>query len=278
MGAWNALSAEQLTERKKGVGGSDAGRVMSGDWTSLWREKTGRAEPEDLSGVLAVQMGSCTEDLNHRWYERVTGREVVERSMPFVSADYPFMRMNADGITTTSKGHRAYWDAKHVGRLDEAAVLRYTPQMTHCCTILGLDWWVLSVFIGNGRHEIVEQAVDAMFQAELIAAEREFWRHVETDTEPQDRTEKLSPPKPQPKLREIHLNLLPYDDRPNWAGEFIGLARTFAETKGAADLHAITRESLKQLVPDDIGLVKFGLVRFRRDNRGVTISLEKAGG
>jgi predicted phage-related endonuclease len=165
----SGLTLEQLAERKKGIGGSDAGRVMSGDWASLWREKTGRAEPEDLSGILAVQMGTCTEDLNHRWFERVTGREVLERSMPFVSADYPFMRMNADGITTTKQGHPAYWDAKHVGRLDEATVLRYTPQMTHCCTILGLDWWVLSVFIGNGKHEIVEQSIDPLFQASLIA-------------------------------------------------------------------------------------------------------------
>ena len=40
--------------------------------------------------------------------------------------------------------------------------------MVHCATILGLDHWVLSVFVGNSKHEIVEQAVDAMFAAELI--------------------------------------------------------------------------------------------------------------
>jgi predicted phage-related endonuclease len=271
----SGLTLEQLAERKKGIGGSDASRVMSGDWLSLWREKTGRAEPEDLSGILAVQMGTCTEDLNHRWFERVTGREVLERSMPFVSADYPFMRMNADGITTTKQGHPAYWDAKHVGRLDEATVLRYSPQMTHCCTILGLDWWVLSVFIGNGKHEIVEQQIDEMYQASLIARERAFWRHVEADTEPQDEVTPVAPPKPQPKRREINLDLTPAAERPNWSGEFARLARSFAETDGAAKLHAITRKEMAELVPDDVGLCRLGLVRFKRDGRGTQISLMK---
>jgi len=271
----SGLTPEQLAERKKGIGGSDAGRIMSGDWVSLWKEKTGRAEPEDLSGVLAVQMGICTEDLNHRWYERVTGRTVECRSTPFISDVYPFMRMNADGITTTAKGHRAYWDAKHVGRADEAMVLRYTPQMTHCCTILGLDWWVLSVFIGNGKHEIVEQEIDVLYQAALIAKERAFWRHVEADEEPQDEAAPVAPPKPQPKRREILLDVTPPDERPNWAGDFARLARDFAETHGAAVKHAIVRKEMTALVPEDVGLCQLGLVRLKRDGRGVSISMEK---
>ena len=36
----------------------------------LWREKRGEVEPEDLSDNLIVQLGTVTEDLNRRWYER----------------------------------------------------------------------------------------------------------------------------------------------------------------------------------------------------------------
>jgi predicted phage-related endonuclease len=39
----------------------------------LWREKRGEIDPEDLSDVLMVQLGSVTEDLNRRWYERNSG-------------------------------------------------------------------------------------------------------------------------------------------------------------------------------------------------------------
>ena len=33
-----------------------------------------KAEPEDLSGNLIVQLGTVTEQLNRHWYERNTGR------------------------------------------------------------------------------------------------------------------------------------------------------------------------------------------------------------
>ena len=44
------------------IGGSDMRRIMDGDWVSLWEEKTGRTQPEDLSNHLAVQLGTYTED------------------------------------------------------------------------------------------------------------------------------------------------------------------------------------------------------------------------
>jgi predicted phage-related endonuclease len=49
---------------------------MGADETALvrlWREKRGEVLPEDFSGNLAVQLGSVTEDLNRRWYERNSG-------------------------------------------------------------------------------------------------------------------------------------------------------------------------------------------------------------
>lgn len=43
------LTDEQRAERAKGIGGSDAGRIMAGEWRQLWLEKTGRAQGDDLS-------------------------------------------------------------------------------------------------------------------------------------------------------------------------------------------------------------------------------------
>jgi predicted phage-related endonuclease len=42
----------------------------------LWREKRGEIEPEDLNHNLIVQLGTVTEDLNRRWYERNTGQTI----------------------------------------------------------------------------------------------------------------------------------------------------------------------------------------------------------
>jgi predicted phage-related endonuclease len=61
------------------IGGSDARIIMGDDQGALirlWREKRGEVGPEDLSGVLVVQLGTATEDLNRCWYERNTGHSV----------------------------------------------------------------------------------------------------------------------------------------------------------------------------------------------------------
>jgi predicted phage-related endonuclease len=56
-------------DRRLFIGGSHA-RIITGDdeagLVRLWREKRGEVEPEDLSDVLVVQLGTVTEDLNRR--------------------------------------------------------------------------------------------------------------------------------------------------------------------------------------------------------------------
>ena len=79
------LTPQQKEMRSKGLGGSDAERIMSGDWYQLWAEKTKRVVPEDLSRVLPLQMGKATEAFNAHWVQ--TGihvnraPSVVERAM-----------------------------------------------------------------------------------------------------------------------------------------------------------------------------------------------------
>jgi predicted phage-related endonuclease len=293
----SGLSEEQLAYRRRYVCGSDAKAVMDGNWLELWKIKTGAIPEPDLYDKLSPTLdyhvlkhftrerleltrllGHATEDLNAFWYEKQTGREVHRRGEWAVSKRHAFMGAHLDGVSTTSRGEPCYWDAKWTGRADEAFVLRHTPQGVHNATILGLDWWGLSVFIGNGKWEWIEQPVDPLYQAQLIAKEREFWSWVERGEEPPDAApEPVAAPKPQPKLRTILLDELTPGgtDWPNWSGEFTRLARTFAETHGAATAHAITREAIKALVPADVGLCRLGLVEYKRDGRGVTISLKQ---
>src|ERR1700760_3749182 len=70
---------QAFSDRRAFIGGSDARVIMGDDEAALvrlWREKRGEVEPEDLSGVLVVQLGTVTEDLNRRWFERNTGKAV----------------------------------------------------------------------------------------------------------------------------------------------------------------------------------------------------------
>ncbi|HMF69376.1 MAG TPA: hypothetical protein VK602_17410 [Phyllobacterium sp.] len=62
------------------IGGSDARIIMGKDEKALlrlWKEKRGEAPVLDLSGVLIVQLGLVTEDLNRRWYELNSGNRIA---------------------------------------------------------------------------------------------------------------------------------------------------------------------------------------------------------
>ena len=74
------LSASARDGRRCYVGGSDANILLSGNAEKilrLWREKRGEAESEDLSGSLAVMLGSWTEAFNRQWFERLSGQTVT---------------------------------------------------------------------------------------------------------------------------------------------------------------------------------------------------------
>ncbi len=290
------LSAAALAERRKYICASDAGKIMAGDARAVFLDKTGRSEEADLSDILAVQMGSYTEPFNLAWCMKMTGRSVryfsenmlmrhawnaltgldAEPRELVVSQDYPFMACNLDALSTTPQGHPCVLDAKHVGRADEQALLRYTAAMTHQATVCGMDWWGLSFFVGNGKWEVVYQEIDPIYQADLIARERALWDCVLADREPAEDAAPVLPPKPQPRLRIVQLEDEFKDKWPNWASEFLPLVRQFVDTLAAHERHMIVRESMKALPPDDVGEITRGRFKWARDKAGaIRISLKK---
>lgn len=295
------LSQKQIAQRRKYVCAGDAARILEGKWNEVWLEKMGLAPEPDLADILAVQMGSYTEPFNLSWYMRQTGRPVeyytdnalmaeiwgaltlggATCSEMVASKRHPWMACNLDAMSTTSRGEPCVLDAKHVGRVDEQMVLRYTAAGVHQATVCEVDHWALSCLVGNSKWELIEQAVDPFYQARLVEQEREFWGYVEREEEPVDAVEAVAPPKPQPKLREI---VVPTENdevfealcrKENWLKDACHDIATFASTKPAADLHAITREHLKALVPDDVGTLRRGLFRLTRTKAGsVTMTLK----
>jgi predicted phage-related endonuclease len=96
-----ALTPEQIKRRMTSIGGSDANTLMSGDKErirNLWLEKRGEREPDDLSDVLMVQMGSFTEPLNISWFEKISGKTVKDQQAERSSFDEPFMSCTLDGM------------------------------------------------------------------------------------------------------------------------------------------------------------------------------------
>src|SRR5438309_7462789 len=95
----------RLLNRRSFIGGSDA-RVIMGDdeahLVRLWREKRGEAEPEDLADNLIVQLGTATEDLNRRWYERNTGQSVRDVQRQIHHPVKKWMAATLDGLVEQS--------------------------------------------------------------------------------------------------------------------------------------------------------------------------------
>ncbi len=166
-------------ERRKGLGGSDAKTIMAGEWTALWEEKTGRSEPEDLSRIIQVQLGSFTEAFNLAWFEQETGMAVsTDDCDGLVHAERDFMRANLDG-----RANGGIVEAKHTAAWakDEEIVSRYYPQVQHCMVVAGLPRTYLSVIFGNNRWQFFPIEADEEFQDSLIRLETEFWGYVEAD-------------------------------------------------------------------------------------------------
>ena len=190
------LTPQQKEMRSKGLGGSDAERIMSGDWYQLWAEKTKRLQPEDLTRVLPVQMGKVTEAFNAHWFRAQTGihvnraSSVVERC--HVHPAYPHMLCNIDGLVIVD-GRLRLFEAKHVNPFgskgDQPA--KHYAQIQHCLEVLDLEGCELSVFFGSMDWSRFSIERDRDYGALLIDRELEFWNHVRSD-KPPERTEAVT--------------------------------------------------------------------------------------
>jgi putative phage-type endonuclease len=265
-------SPEWHAERRKGIGGSDAGAIMSGRWLELWLQKTGRAEPEDLSGILAVQLGTHTEALNLLWFERETGRPVIAQGTSLTHPYYSFMRVTLDGLVEQPD---AIVEAKWCGAFNKIEEIeqRYMAQCHHNMLVCGYDRAFLSVITGKPSYELIEIRRDDDYAATLLQYEEDFWWYVETDTAPPDRESVAAPIKPSP-TRIVSIDL--ENPGSNWEYSIISPVNEYVNTFDEAKKNGAARDNIKSMLPDDVSLCRVGLVDLKRDKRGsLTISLER---
>lgn len=181
-----------LRVRNLGIGGSDAGVILGlNKWKSpitLWAEKTGRTEPEDLYGNEAVYWGTKQEPLvAERFYEE-TGKKVKRRGT-LRSRPYPWMLANVDRwvvgekagleIKTTNAFSAAAWDGDEIPD-------SYYAQCLHYMAVTGAEKWYIAVLIGGQDFRWKEIPRHEEDIRSLRKAEALFWRHVRDNTMPED--------------------------------------------------------------------------------------------
>lgn len=179
-----------LAMREHGIGGSEAAAIVGlNPWKSpyqLWLEKTGQAEPEDISDKEVVHFGTKLEQLVADEFCEREGKR-VHRSGMYQNKKNPYMLGSFDRLLvgedagleckTTSAFKRKEWDEGKVPP-------NYYVQCQHYMAVSGLPRWYIACLVG-GNHFVswtIERDEDDI--AALKAAESDFWQKVQNRIPP----------------------------------------------------------------------------------------------
>lgn len=164
------------------IGGSDAVKIMSGNWHDLYNEKTGQAQPADLSHLFNVQLGTYTEEFNLAWFEQEYGVQVLgfQHEVSKTIEGIPF-KATLDGIINDpeNKGEHIGVECKHTSSFKkfDDILAYYYPQIQLYMKVAGLQNMYLSVIFGN-QWECKLVAQDEAEWLRMLPIFRDFWGHV----------------------------------------------------------------------------------------------------
>ncbi len=180
-----------LEARREGIGGSDASIIVGlNRWNSpfqLWLEKTGKAEPEDLSDNEYVYWGKVLEEAVANRFCELTGKKVQRRGLLQMD-DHPYILASVDRMVI---GENAGLECKTCNGFaakeweDDEVPSAYYVQCQHYMMVTGCERWYIAVLIGGNRFVWKEiprndDEIDLLLQAEI-----DFWHKVETGTMPE---------------------------------------------------------------------------------------------
>lgn len=174
-----------IENRKEYIGGSDIGTIMGENpWKSaytLWAEKAGLIEPEDISDVEAVWWGTHLEDLVAERFTMKTGLRVVRSNFAYGIEEYPFLRGHIDrrsqkdefGLEckTTSSWNKTNYEEGEIPPM-------HWWQCQFYMAVTGIKVWYLATkrdsqfFVTkiDRDDEAIERMLDAC---------QDFWNHVQ---------------------------------------------------------------------------------------------------
>jgi putative phage-type endonuclease len=248
-------------ERRTFIGGSDARIIMGHDEAALirlWQEKRGETGPVDLSGNLIVQLGTATEDLNRRWYERNTGHHVTDVQRLVKHSAIPWMAATLDGIVEQTA---AVFEAKFMlpwSFSEESAAEKYMAQLQHNMWVTHLRSAALSIITGGGKWVEITVPMDPLYLSILVSAEKKFWRCVKSGESPH----LIMADSPRARIDAIRI--VDMSTSNSWA-EFSTLLRN---TRTAFLEHERAKTELKALMPEDAKEAIGHGVRAKRSRSG----------
>lgn len=186
---------EWLAERRKGLGGSDAGAVCGMNRyrsaLDVYCDKLSLIPPK--ADNEAMRLGRDLEDYVARRFSAETGKKVhrVKRDGGFIrNPKYPFAFANVDRLIY---GEKAGLECKTASALnlkrfgETEFPEEYYCQCVHYLAVTGLEKWYLAALVLGREFKIYEITRDDDEIAALMETERSFW---------EDHVQKRNPPAP----------------------------------------------------------------------------------
>jgi len=262
----NKLVRFNPNDRRNFIGGSDARLIMGDDEADLirlWREKRGETEPQDFSQNLIVQLGSATEDLNLKWYQRCTGHTVKDLQKRIRHPINKWMGATLDGIVEQTG---SIYEAKFMlpwAFSEEGAAEKHMAQLQHNMWVANARTGVLSIITGGGKWVEIRINADPLYQHLLITAEKKFWRCVQSGDPPR----LFGVEAPRPRMEAVRIADMTSSNA--WAE----LSAIYRRTKTAYEEHESAKLELKKLIPEDVREALGHGLRAKRSKSGA-ISFE----
>lgn len=259
------LTDAQKKNRQKGIGGSDALKIMSGDWTELWLEKTGKKpfSPNKNTRRL-MRAGDLLEPLVLECWDE--DHPELTRKQPkkgtYYHGEHKFLLCHPDALVYLKTKKHGLIQAKchFMNKSFDELMGRYMPQLQHEMLVTGIQQTWFSVFFGHyGKYADELVPFDSDYAASYIERAKNFWAYVESGEEPPAIGAATVDPVEVGQRR-------PYDFVTNNA--WMSMAGIFLNNIEAVNAVNAAVDGLKELVPTDASIVFGG---------GIQISVAKNG-
>jgi len=241
------------------IGGSDCVRIMQGNWLELWQVKTGRAESDDLSRNIAVQLGVWTESFNLSWFEH-------EHDAVVGNQQYEYEK-NIGGVpvkgTVDGMWNGAIVEAKHTNSMNsmDRVIEYYMPQIQTYAHLARADGIWLSVIFGNSKWESAYVGYNEEYFNSMWAVVSDFWGYVVRNQEP------IGIQTPTVGIDKIEVDNMVRRDA-STDNAFISTAHDYLEHEESAKLFESAKKDLKAMVASNEREVYCSSLTIKRDKRG----------
>jgi putative phage-type endonuclease len=191
-------SDEWLLARRKGIGGSDVGKICGlsnyGSPLSVWVDKTGYMEKPKVDNRF-TKWGKILEPIIAVEFNNQNvlpdNLRLYNSDALFQSKEYPFMLANIDRLIIDENNTIvSFLECKTASEyrkdeFQESIPDEYMLQIQHYMAVLDVQYCYIAYLIGGSDFGYKRVERDDGVIADMINIERDFWKLVETNTMPE---------------------------------------------------------------------------------------------